>query len=903
MSIGEIWRRLRFLFQGDRLEQDLNDELRLHRELRAAKLHQHGLPKEEADYAARRKLGNETRAVEEGRRAWTFAWLEAIFQDLRYAARVLRKSPAFAATAVVTLALGLGLNATLFTIFNAYVLRPFAVRDPYSLYWFSWNTKTGATQGFIWQQFVELRAQNTAYSDALAVWWIPAIVDRRWPLFGTAISGNFFSMLGGDTILGRPIQEDDTRVPGEGAVVVLTYRAWKIRFGGDPGIVGRKVALNGYPFEVIGVASPEFEGIRDPGPMDHYEFWIPLTARGLVKNDGDTRLNIIVRLRPGIARRQAEAALLPYAQQATAHLLQESRAMTVGLHSSATRFGVTFTDLLAGRGAPGAPRSVFAILPIFVAFALVLIICCANVANMMLARGLARQRELGVRLSLGASRARVTRQLLTEGFLIAVLAGLAGIAIARLAIDLILRALTSAYRATASGKLGDIYPVVPLAPLPVDYHVFAFTFVVAALVTLLFALAPAVQVTRPGVTMALRGELAVGVRPSRLRSFLLGSQVAVCLLLLIVAAILVRGADQLRSLDTGLDLRGVFRVEARNPQARVDARKLTLAIAYVAEQQTWAEPPAFAMSVPLAGRGLPRIVAGRGDRDERARIPSNFVSSELFSSLRIPIIRGRNFTREESKNQAAVTIISESAAKRFWPGEEAIGKTILIDQSQKPARSPYPAFPEAAVIGIAGDVAHNILDPDRVIFYFPTHAGGSYAGSVLVRSRVDPIQAAQIEELQARATPVDDLVLADPMERLAEIQLAPIRTASRISSFLGGLSLLLTLSGMYGVISYLVNQRTREIGIRIALGATPMSVLKFVVGQSIRMTVAGLAVGILLAIAASKLLASGFAGINWFDLAAYTAGPLMVMLAGTLAALGPAGRAARLNPADSLRTE
>jgi predicted permease len=603
MSIGEIWRRLRFLFQGDRLEQDLNDELGLHRELRAAKLRQHGLPEEEAEYAARRKLGNATRAVEDARSAWTFAWLDAVIQDLRYATRVLRKSPTFATTAVVTLALGVGLNATLFTIFNAYALRPFAVRDPYSLYSLSWNTKTGATQGFTWQQFVELRAQNAAYSDALAVWGVQAIVDRRWPLFGTAVSGNFFSMLGGETILGRPIQEDDTRVPGEGAVVVLTYTAWKTRFSGDPGIVGRKVALNGYPFEVIGVANPEFEGIRDPGPMDNYEFWIPLTARGLVKNDGDTRLNIIVRiivrLRPDIAPRQAEAALLPYAQQATAHLPQESRAMSVGLHSSATRFGVTFTDLLSGRGAPGAPGLV---LPIFVTFALVLMICCANVANMMLARGLARQREIGVRLSLGASRGRVTRQLLTEGFLIAVLAGLAGIAIARLAIDLILRALSSAYRATASGKLADIYPVVPLAPLPVDYHVFAFTFVVAGIVTLLFALAPALQASRPGVAVALRGELGGGVRPSRLRNFLLGSQVAVCLLLLIVAGILVRGVDQLRSLDTGLDLRGVFRVEARNPQARIDAPKLTLAIAHVAEQQTWAEPPAFAMSVPLAGR-------------------------------------------------------------------------------------------------------------------------------------------------------------------------------------------------------------------------------------------------------------------------------------------------------------
>ena len=228
----------------------------------------------------------------------------------------------------------------------------------------------------------------------------------------------------------------------------------------------------------------------------------------------------------------------------------------------------------------------------------------------------------------------------------------------------------------------------------------------------------------------------------------------------------------------------------------------------------------------------------------------------------------------------------------------------MIDQSQKPPRDAYPKFSEAAVIGIAGDVAHNIVDPDRTVFYFPTHAGGSYGGSVLLRSRVGPIQSAQmIEELQARTTPVDDLVLADPMERLAEIQLAPVRTVSRISSFLGGLALLITLSGMYGVISYLVNQRTREIGIRMALGATPMSVLQFVVGQSIRMTVAGLAVGILLAVAASKLLASGVRGINWFNLPAYTAGPLMVMLAGALAALGPAGRAARVNPADTLRAE
>ncbi len=315
-------------------------------------------------------------------------------------------------------------------------------------------------------------------------------------------------------------------------------------------------------------------------------------------------------------------------------------------------------------------------------------------------------------------------------------------------------------------------------------------------------------------------------------------------------------------------------------------------------------PPAFAMSVPLAGRGLLRMVTGRVDRDERAQVASNFVSPEFFSSLRIPVIRGRNFTREESTNQAAVTIVSDSAANRFWPGEEAIGKIIRIDQRQEPGRGDYPKFSEAAVIGIAGDVAHNILDQDRVVFYFPTHADGSYAASVMVRSRVGAMQAAHmIEQLQARVTPVGDLVLVGPMERLAEMQLAPLRTASRILSFLGGLSLLITLSGMYGVTSYFVNQRTREIGIRMALGATPMRVLQFVVGQSIRMMVAGLAVGILLAVAASKLLASGLAGINWFDLAAYTIGPLVVILAGFLGALGPAGRAARVNPVDTLRTE
>jgi predicted permease len=534
-------------------------------------------------------------------------------------------------------------------------------------------------------------------------------------------------------------------------------------------------------------------------------------------------------------------------------------------------------------------------MPLVVSFALVLLICCANVANMMLARGLNRQREIGVRLSLGASRSRVTRQLLAEGFLIAVTAGLAGLGIARASIDLGLRAANYYWKANVPGRFVAAYPVIPLPALPLDTRVFAFALAVAAFVTVAFALAPALQATRPGVSLALRGEFG-GVRPSRLRGLLLASQVAVCLLLLITTGLLLRGTVHLRAVDPGFDVRGVFKIEV--------SKALALELEPIVSGQGWAEPVAFASRVPL-DTVFPRLYAGPADRDETMSARHNFVSPEYFSALRIPVVRGRTFTEQEARTEASVVVVSESVAKRLWPGEDAVGKVIRIDPSQARPGRRLPPFSRAEVVGVVGGVADHLISADRNHVYFPAHLRGSYPGSLLVRGKPDPRRTAQLlDALLMQVVPPDEPAAVVPLATLLEVEILPVRIASLVSSLLGGLALVVTVSGVYGVVSYLVSRRAKEIGIRMALGATSGGVVRFVLGQSMKQAAAGMVLGMVLALAASKLLSATIIGrMNLFDLVAYAGGSLLVALAAILAALGPARRASRVDPATTLRAE
>jgi len=537
--------RLRALLRREAMEAELDEELRYHVESEIARNIARGLTPDAARFAALRAFGNSSQHKEAVRDAWGWRWLEQIGQDVRYALRGVRRAPIFALTVVLTIALGLGLNGTAFTIFDAYVLRPLSVRDPSSLYEITWVNRAGRRHAFSWPQYQELRRDpdGGAFSELLAYRFISARIDST-PSFGQLVTGNFFSMLGVGAALGRTLLPSDAESPGTAPVVVLSHRAWENRYGADSQIVGKSVRVRGYPLLVVGVARAGFDGLGDV-PLD---FWIPLTAIDQVE-DGPSlfgpkspeMLWIVGRLRPSVTVEQAKSELMTRARVLSVGRPDAEEPLSPRLSSQATR--VPLDDEL-----------LVILAPILSAFGLVLLIACANVANMMLARGMARQREIGIRLSLGAARARLVRQLLTESVILALPAAAIGYGVSRATIGLGLRLMF----ATMPAEFAAYIRVVPLLP---DMRVLTFMLATALVAAVFFGLAPALQATRPDVVQATRGDFDTGLRPSRLRNMLVVGQITVCVVLLVSAGVLLRGARRLERVDVGVRTRDVLQID------------------------------------------------------------------------------------------------------------------------------------------------------------------------------------------------------------------------------------------------------------------------------------------------------------------------------------------------------
>ncbi len=435
-----IWNRIRSGF-GRGVEADLAEEMRLHRAMLEERFRAEGLSAREARERAAREFGPSANALEDSRAQWSFAWLESVYADIRYAVRALRRSKTFAATAVLTLGVGLALASVAFTLFNAYVLRPFAVTDPDSLYSVRWRGRERFSYIGMHsaQVFQEIRARRDVFSDVFATRGVYVMgATRHWT--GVLVSGNYFRVLGARIALGRPIEEQDARTPGGDNVVVIAHAAWKAVFNLDPAVLGKKLVLRGQTYEVIGVTGLEFAGLGESPP----DFWVPLSMHSAFRTE-DVRLEVTGRLRPGVNKVQAEAALAVLAQRG-----REDGRADLESRSTVAAFN---------------PMMIVFFSPVLLALGLVLATCCANVANMMLARGLSRQREIGVRLSVGAGRVRLVRQLLTEALAIAGLAGLLGVVLARLMLD-------GGQRVFFATVPPEFARLVRLHSLEVDYRVF-----------------------------------------------------------------------------------------------------------------------------------------------------------------------------------------------------------------------------------------------------------------------------------------------------------------------------------------------------------------------------------------------------------------------------------------------
>lgn len=863
-------------------DDDIERELRDHLDLEAEEQREGGLSPDDARNAAHRAFGNVALALEDSRAVWRFAWLSSLMQDIRFGLRGFRKTPGFTLTVIGTLALGLGTLGASFSVFNALVLRPFAVRDPYSLYRFEgWGP--GRPRSYTRREFQDFRRENPAFSEVVAYLRLQVSMagkDARVQ----AVTSNYFSMLGGRVCMGRPLMESDEG-PSANGVAVASYAAWRSRLGADPAAVGTMVRLRGQPVEIVGVACPGFNGVDE----SRDDFWVSLpliptmsggtpipqkTASG-DKSEDKRRVSysMIGRLKPGLTQDSAKAALLAYGRQTYVPGPGYQVPEGVKLREAATIM-------------PLDRDTIGTFLPEFAAFALVLLIACANVSNMMLARGLARQREIGIRISLGAGRARMMRQLLTESLLLAAPAALAASGVA--------------WGAVQAARWLQVN-VLSASPLlfsrewkgAMDWRAAAFLTAAAVVATVAFGLLPALQAARRRLIETNRGEFAADRRSARLRSALVLAQVAVCALLLIASGVAMRAERRIANLDLGMDTRGVFSllgIKTANTTERIRALPMTESIGYCSQS-------------PLAVQ--PSIFAGPAGEFSTA---VNRVSPEYFDILRIPI-RGRNFTRAEGDANAPVAIVTESAARRLWPHQEALGQTVRLGN-----------LSAGVVIGIARDSVSTLWPENgaalsRDLVYFPLGPKSDYATIAIVRTKGDPDAARRpLERLMAETHPnaVGELVWTPQFS--VDLFLYPYRALAAIAGILGVLALLLTVSGVFGVSSYAVAQRRKEFGIRIALGADRLRVTGMVVGQNFRLGVAGAAAGALAALAVARMLSHAdwlwramggvsMRNVNVFDVGGYAAGAAIVIAAAAAAAWIPARRAVRVDPVETLRCD
>ncbi|MGJ5814704.1 ADOP family duplicated permease [Paludibaculum fermentans] len=879
---NELLNRLSYLLRRGRFDRELDEEIEFHIETRADELEAGGLARSGALAQARREFGSGTRAKEETRAAWQFGWLEDLARDVSYCGRAFRRSPGFAAAAVVSLALGIGANTTVFSLVKAVLLGGLPVRAASRLV--SLHQPSGAAR-LSYPDYEDYRRQVTAFEDVAAAY--PAVPrslsaqDDAERLWGQLVTTNYFPVLGAEPRLGRGFTVEE----GRSSVVVISDSVWKRRFGADRGIVGRTIRLGGQGYVVVGVAPPRFSGhIR--GLVT--DFWIPLGlheqsvpqlqqgARGRLEQDRNQRwLYVTARLKDGESPASAQAAL-----QAVAGRLDE--AYPRGREKR--RLRLEAADALA----MGLPQAKSLLSTLMVVVALVLLVACANVANLLLARAAARQQEFGIRLAIGAGRSRLVRQLLTESLFLSMGGALLGAVLAWMATNTL-------------GRLQSSVPYPIALDLTLDWRVLLFTAALSIVTALVFGLAPALKGTRAGLSFALKGDATgfAALRSFGLKNSLVVTQVALSLVLLVASGLFLRSLRNAASVPLGMDTKDVLLVSFDPRAAGYTNERAEVLFARVLEGVRALPHVRSAGLVDTPPLSLAPNGAGVSRPGERDAVLADIygVTSQYFRTLGIGLARGRDFARHEPAGLPAA-IVNEALAERVFPGVDPVGRTVN-----------WEGMPHQ-VIGIAGNAkSRTLAETPRPQIFVSLEKEYSYfwgmAGVVLsvktdgaATRLAEPVRGL-LREMDP-ALPVYDVeTMADHVDRAL---LLP-RVCGALFGVFGGIALALAAVGLYGVMSYSVRQRTKEIGIRLAIGARPGDVLRMLARQGVWLVSVGLAIGLGLAYSVTRVATAFLYGVSARDGLTFAGVSVLLFGVAMVAVLLPARRAAGMDALRSIRYE
>ena len=807
--------------------------------------------------------------------------MRTLVQDLRFAARMLAKSPGFTLVAVATLALGIGANTAIFSVVRAVLLRSLPYPEPSRLVvTHEYNERSG-TMGVAWPDFLDYRDRvKTMHKLAGYRRTSWNVSGSRQPelLSGAEISAPFLTLLGVRPALGRDIQESDDR-PGAERTVLLSDGTWRARYGSDPAIVGKPISLDGLPYVVIGVLPRGFSYF--PEPVDLYT---PIGLNGAEKSwlerANHSGMRVLGRLAPG--------QTLETARRELAGIMRDIERAYPKISTGNQARSELLSDALFGE----IRASLWILLA---AVGLVLLIACANVAHLLLARAAARQREFGIRLALGAGSGRIVRQLLTESLLLSLIGGTLGIALA----------------AWAMGPLVALAPseIPRLGDTRIDPLVLLFTFGACVLTGALFGLAPALQASRPDPQAALRetGTSTTGGRSRQtLRRALFVSEVALAFVLAVGSGLLIRSLIKVQHLPLGFEPDGVLGVRVFLPDKGYETEAPRFQFLQRSLEEIRSLPGVESAGAiycpPVAGRcwGSVFLLSDRPTPSE-SDIPSsafNVVEPGYFSTMRVPLLEGRFFNDTDTPDSAKVVIVNQTFAKRWWPNGSALGKRIKQG-------FPHSDTPFREVVGVVGDVAQEGLDlPIQTEVFMPYSQNTSGAFSFVARTRSDPGSLARAAtEAIRRVDPDQSVASVEPLTRTLAESVARRRFTTLLLGLFGGLALLLASVGIYGVVSYGVAQRTREIGIRTALGAGPREVLRLVFDQALRLAGVGLLVGAAGAFALTRFLSSLLFQTPALDPPTFGGVGVLVTAVVLAACAHPARRALRVSPTIALRSE